>query len=584
MLNIKIGNMLRIEDADIQMDFGKITGITGMNAVGKTSIATLVGAILTGYDNPAGGNSKQKIYLKDDADAGSATVQMGDEPITSWNALTGEMSVYESKYKRPHSAAVGLIDFCSSMTPAQRTALWEQFFLPPKKILKKQIEKQLKPHLNEELLKSIMTTVDDSEIDVVQKTYEARAKEEKRYWMRVTGETWGSAKGADWLPPHWTSDLDGKTQKMLKQQLQFETDELQSVHVEQAITRADIESAKDAIKEADELDEKIADLRLKAREHKPALDEQKAKIDDVTTHLNDAKSKRNQHLYNKPRKSKTKNCPDCGAVLIDTGDKLISFNEEHFKTQVEIWEEEEKILAASINDFDAQLFAIRKINEINKNVFDDVVAQGKELVQRQKILREQSSLAGAEPTEDNRKQIEAIENKIEGIRHNLRLIEKREQAKQHHDNIIDYTLIAKIVGPKGVRAMSMQENMTRFDTMLESIARITGWPRVQLDKTYAVSIDGRSFLKLCAETDRLRAQYTLQIALARFTRANAVILDGVDHLDDANQFTLADLLVAVCEHENPPAVMICGTELDFYQLNKNGYNYRIANGKTTLIK
>ena len=584
MLDIKIGNMLRIEDADLQMNFGKITGITGMNAVGKTSIATLVGAILTGYDNPAGGNTKQKIYLKDDTDAGSATVQLNDEPVTSWNALTGEMSVYESAYQRPHSAAVGMIDFCSSMSVAQRTALWEQFFLPPKKALKKQIEKQLKPHLDEQLLKDIMETVEDSEIDVVQKTYAARAKNEKRDWMGVTGETWGSAKGADWLPPQWTSELDGKTQKMLKQQLQFEEEELRSLHVDQAVTRADIERAKESVAKAEELDKQIAELRLKARGLKPGLDEQKAGVDDLGERMRDCNSKRSQHQHNKPMKSKTMNCPDCGAVLLRTGDSLVSFDNDLFDTQVEVWEEEGKILLETGEKLTNQYEAIKQPYIDAQKEFDDIVNQGKELVRESDFLKSQAGLADAEPTEDNRKQIEACENKIEAIRDSIRLVEKREQAKQHHDNIIAYSLIAEIVGPKGVRAMSMQANMEKFDNILETIARVTGWPRVELDKTYAVSIDGRTFLKLCAETDRLRTQYTLQIALARFTRANAIILDGVDHLDDANMFTLAELLKAVCERDKPPAVMICGTELDLYQLNKDGFNYRIVNGKATLIK
>ena len=583
MLNISIGNMLAIEQADLQMEFGKITGITGMNAVGKTSLATIAAAVLTGYDSPAGNSTKTKIYLKRETDAGSTTLTVKDQPVTKWDAVSGQMSVFESDYKRPHSAAVGLIDFCAQMSPAQRTGLWEQFFLPPKKVLSVKIERQLKEHINDELLKRIMETIEESELDVVLKTYQARAKNEKQEWMKVTGETWGKAKGADWLPDNWTSDLDGKSVKMAKQELQYEQDQLRSLHVEQAITRSDIEKAKEYAQKAEELDEKIAELRVDARKIKPGVDQRKKTVDEIDEHINDLIQQQRDHGRNKPIKENTLKCPECDAALLLKNFKLVKHEEEIFQTTLEIWEEENKALTEKLLALKAQHETVYDVYKELKAEFDDIVFQGKALVSEKDVYLKQAALADAEPTDDNRRMIEEAEKRIDALKAKIELIEAREQAKQHHKNIIDYTVIADIVGPKGVRAVMMNENIEKFDEILETISTVTAWPRIELDKTYAVSIDGSTFLRLTAETDRLRAQYTLQIALARFTRSNAIILDAVDHLDDVNMFALSDLLTGVCSREDPPAVMICGTELDLYAINRNGLNYRIVNGKSTPI-
>ena len=51
-IDIEISNMLRIESAKLTLQPGKITTVSGPNEAGKTSIATLVGAILSRSDNP----------------------------------------------------------------------------------------------------------------------------------------------------------------------------------------------------------------------------------------------------------------------------------------------------------------------------------------------------------------------------------------------------------------------------------------------------------------------------------------------------------------------------------------------------
>ena len=174
------------------------------------------------------------------------------------------------------------------------------------------------------------------------------------------------------------------------------------------------------------------------------------------------------------------------------------------------------------------------------------------------------------------------EREVEIKRKDHELVVGRFQARQSHVNTVEYLLIAKILGPKGVRATTMQTALQRLDKVLARIADITGWPRVALDKTYAVTIGGRTFLRVCAESEQLVAQYSLQISIARCMREPFVIFDRVDDLDSEHRAGLMKLLAALCSRPEPPAFLICGTEIDFAAFNPDGPNYLMQDGSLTL--
>ena len=170
------------------------------------------------------------------------------------------------------------------------------------------------------------------------------------------------------------------------------------------------------------------------------------------------------------------------------------------------------------------------------------------------------------------------ERELERAEAHERLVKARFDAREHHENIVAYQTIVDVLGPRGVRAQAVEERMKQFDGVLATIAAVTGWPRVALDRHYAVSIGERKILRLCAESERLRAQWCLQIALVRVLREPVAILDAADHLDVANLTGLAKLLAALCSRPNPPAFLVCGTELDHEVVNPGGLTYVLDEG------
>ena len=194
----------------------------------------------------------------------------------------------------------------------------------------------------------------------------------------------------------------------------------------------------------------------------------------------------------------------------------------------------------------------------------------------------QREAAGADDEPSGDEMAEAVseaEAAVERVRQRLELVRLRHDTQQHHRNIVEYQTIARILGPKGVRATAMQESMVSLDGVLETIAKVTGWPRVALDRTYAVSIGKRTLLKVAGESARLRTQWSLQIAIARCKREPIVILDEADTLDHGNMVGLKTLLDALCGRPQPPSFLVCGTNFDMDEFNSPGPNHQLRDGR-----
>ena len=187
----------------------------------------------------------------------------------------------------------------------------------------------------------------------------------------------------------------------------------------------------------------------------------------------------------------------------------------------------------------------------------------------------------AEATVESEEMVEAVreaEGEVERARKRNDLVARRTVAMEYHTNVVQYTLISDILGPKGVRATAMETRMASLDQTLESIGKVTGWPRIAVSRAYAVSIGKRTLLRVCSRSERLCAQYSLQIAISRCIRDPYVVLDDADTLVDGKFAGLRDLMAALKGRPSPPAFLVCGANLDVSTLNQDGLNYLIENG------
>ena len=167
----------------------------------------------------------------------------------------------------------------------------------------------------------------------------------------------------------------------------------------------------------------------------------------------------------------------------------------------------------------------------------------------------------------------------------VELIQKREQARSYHEDILAYNAIIHALGPKGVRSTMMKKAMDEFTAYVARINEVTDWPLVELDSGYSVSIGGRKILRVCAASDRLRAQYTIQIAIALSQGEPVVILDEVDTLLPEHQEKLGRMLQLICRKSDAPAFLLCGATGHFQPqlLESVARSYEVFDGVVTEV-
>ena len=582
-LEVKITNMLRIKDAQIKLEAGKTTLVHGHNAAGKTSLATLAAGILTGDANPAGAaRSSKSVYVHDGEEMGFVDLKFDNTTLARWDGRAGEMANWTAEDgPQPSSdGAVGLVDFCAAMSQPARTALWENYFLPSDEELYAKIEKQLARVLSKEQCEEVMSMVGEGDLDVVMKSYEKWMRDAKRKWMEVAGSNWGKAKAADWLPEGWTHELDGITESAAEEALALAREALRAQHVTLAISTSDIEKAQAAAERLMNANQELAELKTEAEQAKERLRPMSADVSAAKKKVSELTAKLAVLSKEYKPKENVLTCPECESPLMldPVTSKLVKHD---LSAEVAAQKERREQRAALENDIIEAQGAVRSLREVMEphitlvNNLDNKIA---EMSGRIAELKLEAQHADKTPTEDNSDAVYTAEQEVERLRDALDLIKKRSRAFRHHEDVIAYEAIVKTLGPKGVRATSMEKAMQRFDNTLNTISSVTGWPRVKVDRSYGISIGERTLLRVCAESERLRTQYSLQIAIARCQREPVVVLDGVDHLDADNRARLMKLLNTLCARPEPPSFLICGTDLDHREMNPAGINYKIRDG------
>ena len=568
-IQIEVSNMLRIEQAKLDLIPGHVTVVTGPNEAGKTSFATLAGAILSRDENPLGaGKGQGSLYLHDQAENGHVSLRLtnpSDEndvvEVAKWDAKSGEMMRYDINARASGLGAVGLVDFCAQMTGPAKTALWESWFLPPVEEMRQAIKRQLQSQMKPEQLEEIMQLIDGGNLKNVVDAYTARRRSSKEKWMGVTGETWGLTKAADWIPSGWSADMDGLTLAALEEELEIAQDELRSQQIDHAVSVSDIQAAKKARLDASEVAKKGKALKVELGVIEKRVVERNAHHDELKQDLADATRELEAHRRSEPNEQQFKECGACGAKLIvRTNESVLPvYQDDELRKAKEIWEIQCKKLQTArdkakdlLNGFSETYLPLAEKFQTKTNDLNALRGEHAALVKA-------AAHADSEATEVDHEAIESAEKAVEKAKSRLQLVSLRNEARQHHDDILAYELVVKILGPAGIRATTMKKSMDEFRANLDRVHKVTGWPRVELDNAYNLSIGGRKFLRVCAASARLRANYAIQIALALAKQEPVVILDAVDMLQVEHQQELAKLMKMICRRQEPPAFLVCGT-------------------------
>ena len=563
-MKVEINNMMGVASADVPLEPGTIQAVLGSNMSGKTSLAYALGAILARNINPLDlAATKTNDYLRDGAETGSVVLADGDEELVRWEVKGSELIVAAAaKEMACTAAAAGLVDF-STLKGENGIAMWEDLFLPSTAVLLKRAEKELKDHLNKDELAGVMETIKTRGWESVDTIYKDRARRAKTAWKAVTGKNYGVRVAADWHPEGWLAAYDGLTVEDCTERLRSAQDALTGLHVARAITQAEIDEARKAQDRIDALNTALEGLQKETAAARAEYEEANKNAQAKKSKGSELKAELKAHREKKPVvKGDPLKCPCCDAEVLWTGTgELVARDRDAEERALHEWTKKEQELKNECENQLALFHAAQKPAVEAEEKRNQARTAESNALHEISMLREKAQLADSTATEDRTDQINAKNREIEDLRTQRELVDKRLQAKGHHESVQAYEMIVKILGPKGIRAKAMETAMDNVDGLLSFMAQRTGWPRVQVDRNYNVSIGKRASLRMCSESERWRGQAMLQIAIARMKQDPVIVLDRTDILDPKGREDLATLSSFLVEpdRKHRPCIVLCST-------------------------
>ena len=440
--------------------------------------------------------------------------------------------------------------------------------------------------MNKKDLAGVLKTIEEQGWDSVNTIYQDRGRRAKNEWKAITAKNYGVKVAVDWRPDGWLSSYDGLTIGECEEELRSAQDAIASLHVAHAISAADLDRAKQAAKELPAEEEKLKRLAAATKKSFKALSIHVKDFPEVNPKLSAAKMEIIQHDRFTPSLSVPTLCPTCEAPLIFVDGKLDLYDDAAAAEAVRVHHEARQDMVDALDPL------IAADNEVRmaKAELTDAHTAATTAEQRQSFAVEAKEDAAKRAdeevaNEEDAAEVQAAQERIERLRIQLDMVTRRAKANEHHNSVALYSMIASLLGPKGVRAKAMETAMGNLDKFLAIVADQTGWPRVEVDKTYNISIGKRATLKMCSESERWRAQASLQIAIARLTRDSVIVLDRADVMDNMALIEVQDLLAFLLGRDNPPAVVILETSVDstsHWMYGQNVLSY-VFDGPGTLI-
>ena len=138
-------------------------------------------------------------------------------------------------------------------------------------------------------------------------------------------------------------------------------------------------------------------------------------------------------------------------------------------------------------------------------------------------------------------------------------------ARDLHDTITRYAVIAGAIGPRGVRNKLLEDGLGNLNAGLAHLSKVSGWPMVAVDAKGIVMIAGTHMTLpsvMCSESEKWRAQAMIQLTVGVLTESKIVMIDRADMLDKDAWVGLVKA-VNVATENKPMSVLLCSTgELD----------------------
>jgi hypothetical protein len=152
--------------------------------------------------------------------------------------------------------------------------------------------------------------------------------------------------------------------------------------------------------------------------------------------------------------------------------------------------------------------------------------------------------------------------KVEAMKQRQELIDGAEEttakAKQHHEDVLAWDLIAKALAPDGIPAEILGTALKPVNDSLAILSRLSGWKKVQISTDMEITADGRIY-GLMSESAKWRIDTLLALMIAQISELKFVVLDRFDVLDMEGRGQLINMLLDLADMGSIEQAIICGT-------------------------
>lgn len=524
---IKVTNMIGARRADMALDT-PVTLFCGPNGASKSSIQESIRMAFTGKTLRVNLKKEYPLLVSDGAKTGKAIVYT-DIGTASFELPSGTHTLDgELKLGLPDALeyVLNAQAFASMAPEARRTFL---FALTGCNVTTKEVKRRLLEKECDEAKTDLVLPMLKSGFPAACDVAKAKGTEAKGAWQQVTGEKYGSKKGADWEAVKPEVDADAMAAAKA--------------------TLADAEAKVSAQQEA------IGAINQKLKTQR----EQAQQIEDAN-----AKVATMPRLLVKLATDEA-NLADCAKVVAEltakagTGKKLgLVHDLARFLNNVNFGDEGDPGATELIERYEAEYGQINGAGD--PDAAADLPARQRSLTMMQNaVTNDQRDIASAEAARTllatfaklehvNDEVVEQMRAKLQTTiqEKNLATTGARAfevdveqaasadgqtaKAAQYFAEVSQWSLIAENLAPDGIPAEMLAQALRPINTAMKESSLATGWRQPTIGADMSITADGRPFA-LLSKSEKWRVDAIIAEAIAQLSEVRILMLDEIDILE-----------------------------------------------------
>lgn len=490
--------------ANADVEVAKVTYICGLNHQGKTSFINAVSAALTGTPVILG---LRKTDLGMLVRTGTAAAKVKIENEDSAVAITYPKAELQTAGSNPPSIskiAAG-VDSIVGFSAKERLEYIRNLTgcAPTKDDLKSFLKER--GIENEKITDKVWEKIDQDGFDASLERAKDTGRALKQQWSIVTGETYGSQKAETWQPAGWTSDLIDTSEESQTANITGLQAELEDLISRQAIDTDLLNRLKSEVSE-----EKVKELTAKREECLKALTNARAENQDLSQKLDRLPN------FNADEKQI---CPHCGGNLCIVQGRIVEYNGLDDQTKEKINQQRE--------DLQKEYRIAKENEEKHEKAYNELFSECHDAEEKLKQLNDLQSKSCNNVTE---RDIDIKREELRKANEGLTAFKAAKEAKRLATNIKENQVIIDALDMSGIRKNSMLRGLSIFNSSLDAICKIAGWGKVSVDDDLTILMNDRPYV-LLSESEKMRCNTTLQLAIADYNKDTIVVIDGAELLD-----------------------------------------------------